>query len=477
MRISLFTGLFLFLTALVRPVPGNCSSLDFTLHKVGPRQPGNIVLIVGGIQGDEPGGFNAASLLTTHYKVTRGSIWVVPNLNFLSIVKRTRGVYGDLNRKFAHLPETDPEYPTIARIKSIITDKRVSAVLNLHDGSGFFRHTYVDPLRNPKRWGQCVIIDRRYIEADRFSDLDGIARAVTTDVNRFLIDDEHRLHVHNTRTHLGDAEMAKTLTYFATCQGKPAFGLEVSKSFPTHLRAYYHIRMIESFLTKMGIAFERRFDLTPSGIKDAINGNTALAFYDRKILLDVRNARNQLGFFPLQKDAAITFTASNPLIAVVKTKNSYRIFHGNRRMTRLYPQYFEYDSSLNSLQMKIDHIDADVQLGGVVGVGRHFMVKPTRGYRINIIGFTQKGSRDEAGIPVERASIRKRYSVDKKGRVFRIEIYKQDKFSGMVMVDFNIPSGFQRSCLSCLPQPEAVPSEAIDLSKLHEITVRPAGAS
>ncbi len=119
----------------------------------------------------------------------------------------------------------------------------------------------------------------------------------------------------------------------------------------------------------------------------AINGNTTLAFYDRKILLDVRNARNQLGFFPLQKDAAITFTASNPLIAVVKTKNSYRIFHGNRRLTRIYPQYFEYDSSLSSLQMKIDHIDADVQLGGVVGVNRHFMVKPTQGYRVNIIGF------------------------------------------------------------------------------------------
>lgn len=477
MRIFIITGLFFLLTALVRPVPGNCTSLDFTLHKVGPRQPGNIVLIVGGIQGDEPGGFNAASLLTTHYKVTRGGIWVVPNLNFLSIVKRTRGVYGDLNRKFAHLPETDPEYLTITRIKSIITDKRVSAVLNLHDGSGFFRHTYIDPLHNPKRWGQSVIIDRDCIETDRFSDLADIAREVTTDVNRFLIDGDHRLHVHNTRTHLGNAEMAKTLTYFATRQSKPAFGLEVSKTFPTHLRAYYHIRMIESFLTKMGIAFERGFELTPSGIKNAINGNTALAFYDRKILLDVRNARNQLGFFPLQKDAAVTFTASNPLMAMVKTKSGYRIFHGNRRMTRLYPQFFDYDSSLSSLQMEIDHIDVDVQMGGVVGVNRRFMVKPTKGYRVNIIGFVQKGTRNDAGIPVKLARISKRYSVDKKGRVFRVEVYKQDKFSGMVMVNFNIPSGFQRSCLSCPLQPGAVPLEAIDLSKRYEINVRPSGTS
>ena len=208
MRAFLLTVLFLFNITVFFPGTGNCTSLDFSLHKLNSGHPGGVVLVVGGIQGDEPGGFNAASLLTTHYKVTKGGVWVVPNLNFLSIIKRTRGVYGDLNRKFADLPETDPEFPTIAKIKSIITDKRVNVVLNLHDGSGFFRHKYIDPLRNPKRWGQCVIIDRRSIDADRFSNLAGIAREVTDDVNRFLIDSDHRLHVHNTRTHLGNAEMA-----------------------------------------------------------------------------------------------------------------------------------------------------------------------------------------------------------------------------------------------------------------------------
>jgi len=465
MRTFLLTGLSFLLAVIAVPVSGHCTALDFTLHKLNAEQPGNVVLIVGGIQGDEPGGFNAAALLTTHYKVKRGGIWVVPNLNFLSIVKRTRGVYGDLNRKFADLPPTDPEYPTIERIKAIITDKRVSAVLNLHDGSGFFRHTYIDRLRNPKRWGQCVIIDRRRIEAERYSDLAGIARAVTTDVNRYLIDTDHRLHVQNTRTHLGNAEMAKTLTYFATCQGKPAFGLEVSKSFPTHLRAYYHLHMIEAFLTRMGVAFERRFPLNPKGTKKAINSNNTLAFYDRKILLDVRNARKRLGYFPLQKNTDVAFTASNPLLTVVKTKDSYRVFHGNRRLTRLYPQYFAYDSSLRSLQMKIDDIDTEVQLGGVVGVDRNFMIKPTTGYRVNIIGFTRKGTRDETGIPIELNSIRKRYSVDKKGRVYRVEVYKKDKFSGMVMVDFNIPSGFQKRCLSCATQPNPVPSAPLDLTK------------
>ena len=83
----------------------------------------------------------------------------------------------------------------------------------------------------------------------------------------------------------------------------------------------------------------------------------------------------------------------------------------------------------------------------------------------NIIGFTRKGTRDETGIPIELNSIRKRYSVDKKGRVYRVEVYKEDKFSGMVMVDFNIPSGFQKRCLSCATQPNPVPSATLDLTK------------
>ena len=87
------------------------ASLDFTLHKKGTDPDENVLLVIGGIQGDEPGGFNAASLLVTHYKITKGRVWVVPNLNFLSIVERSRGPYGDMNRKFADLSPKDPEYP------------------------------------------------------------------------------------------------------------------------------------------------------------------------------------------------------------------------------------------------------------------------------------------------------------------------------------------------------------------------------
>jgi len=63
----------------------HADSLDFSLHKLESGIAGNTILIIGGIQGDEPGGFNAASLLVTNYRITKGNVWIVPNLNFIRL--------------------------------------------------------------------------------------------------------------------------------------------------------------------------------------------------------------------------------------------------------------------------------------------------------------------------------------------------------------------------------------------------------
>ncbi|MEM7293140.1 MAG: M99 family carboxypeptidase catalytic domain-containing protein, partial [Pseudomonadota bacterium] len=76
------------LAALFISCTASASELEFTLHKLTSDNPGPTLLIIGGIQGDEPGGFTAASMLVTDYQVTRGEVWVVPNLNFESIIKR-----------------------------------------------------------------------------------------------------------------------------------------------------------------------------------------------------------------------------------------------------------------------------------------------------------------------------------------------------------------------------------------------------
>ena len=427
-------GLLLILcTAL--PVQAR-NPLDFSLLKLGNDPKGPTVLVIGGIQGDEPGGFNAAGVLGSHYTITKGNVWVVPNLNFPSIITRSRGLHGDMNRKFARLGKDDPEYETVEKIKSIIVHPQVDMVLNLHDGSGFYRPQWEDAVRNPKRWGQSVIIDQEGIASTRFGNLANMGTLAVQDANNALLVPDHLYHLKNTRTREGDVEMEKTLTYFAITHGKPAFGIEASKAFNTATRAYYHVRILESFMRQAGVQFERDFTLTPEGLEAAMNRNLHLAFHDGRLTLDLDNIRSTLRYVPLSRNAGDDFTPSKPLLTMVGEGNAFRVYYGNNRITQLVPQYFDYDDSLKALRMKVDGLAKTTPMGSIVNVSDAFEIAPEEGYRINIIGYTRPGVDSECGISIRRNEILNAYSIDNAGDVYRVEVYRGDKFSGMVLVRF-----------------------------------------
>jgi len=430
--ISATMGLFLSITTTL-----SAQDWDFTLHKHRSSKAGPTLLVIGGIQGDEPGGFNAASLLVTEYVINRGEVWVVPNLNFESIIKRSRGVHGDMNRKFKGLRHSDPEFQLVHKIKQIIKDKQVDIILNLHDGSGFYRPKYVDRLHGPHRWGQSLIIDQAELSGVGYGKLESIANIIIQQANTQITNKQHRYHLKNTQTRLGNVEMEKTLTYYAIQNGKAAFGVEASKSFGTHYRAFYHLQMIESFMQYLGIEYERDMQLTISKVKNRIDNNVKLALYENKIFFDMRNVRDRLRYIPMKKGVPINFSASNPLIVVLDKKRYYNVRYGNRSVTKLLPQYFDFDSSLQSISLLVDGVEREVKLGEIVSVHKRFQVNKLTGYRVNVIGFTKAGYLSEDGLQITQSDIKSRFSVDKLGQLFRVEIYKQNNFCGMVLVDFS----------------------------------------
>jgi hypothetical protein len=433
---GLIIGFFYFFSINPAFSSNTISDLGFSVHKLESDIAGNTLLIIGGIQGDEPGGFNAASLIVTHYEILSGNVWVVPNLNFLSIIKRSRGVYGDLNRKFDKLSIKDPEYQIIYRIKKLIVDPKVDLILNLHDGSGFYRDKYYGRLYNQNRWGQCIIIDQNQTNSKNFGNLLNLAQSSVIHVNKHLLKNKELFHINNTETKKGNEEMAKTLTYFAIKNGKSAFGIEASKSFLTPKRAYYHLLAIESFFNQANIRFKRKFKLSEIYIKNAIDDNIQVALNNRKILLKIENVRSHLRYIPLKKNRQIEFKVNNPLMTVITSGDTYSVFHGNRRLTHLSPQYFDYDFSLKKIDMVVDGNPKTIPFGQIVPVQNEFMVEDIKDHRVNIIGFTNKSKTNEANVKVTKNNIRKNYSIDKKGTIFRVEVYKSKKFSGMVLVDF-----------------------------------------
>ena len=426
---------------------------DFTVHKFGAGKPG--VLVVGGIQGDEPGGFSAASLLATHYQYTKGQVWVVPNLNFPSIIKRSRGATGDMNRKFARLDASDPEYATVRRIQDIICAPSMDIVLNLHDGSGFYRPTFENTMRNPNRWGQSVIIDMTVLHDSPFGNLEENSHKAIEQVNNKLLQNSHLFHIKNTKTNEGNPEMEKTLTWFAMRNGKAAYGLEASKDFSVEQRAYYHLVAVEAMLRQYGVEFTRGFPLSPQGVREALHSDMRVTFAGDRFVLPLEDVRPRLGgLVPLPKDPYAQLFVSKPIIAVSGAPNEIQVHYGNRLLTRFKPDWHEHDHSLSHLSVRVDGELREVKIGDIVAVKRDFAVNPTPGYRINAIG-TNKGQ-DESGCVLAKQHFLPAYSVDKSATIFRVEAYKGKQFAGMFLVRFGQPSlAFKESPLPATKGPES----------------------
>lgn len=429
----------------------DAKTIDFNLYKMEANPFANepVLLIMSGIQGDEPGAFNATSILIKHYKITRGSLWVVPNLNQHSILKNNRGIYGDMNRKFAYLAPSDPEYAIIQRIKGLILDSRVEKILHLHDGSGFYRETYINAMLNQNRWGNCSIIDQDTLFTA--NDLNHNITQMIDYINENLLDEIHRYRIRNTRTAQGDDEQIKSLTYFATLNKKMAFANEASKNLPLKKRVYYHLLAIEGMLQNSDIEFERDFDLNVEAIDALIKDKEANIVIENRIEMPLHNIKPQLNFFPLPK-GEVEFKSNTPIVWLFKDNSVYRIKNGNRGVTTLKPFFIDFDKSLESVNLVIDGTEVEAKIGSIVKVKNSFSVKNLP-YRVNVIGYSGRGS--EVDIEIKRRDLMGKFAIDKANSKFRVEFYKSEnvldlressansanlkgteKFAGMIIVDF-----------------------------------------
>lgn len=396
--------------------------LDFSVISKGKNyDDNNTVLIFGGIQGDEPGGFHAASLLISDYKITKGRLLIAPNLAFKSIIARSRGTHGDLNRKFAKLSKKDPDYATIQRIKRLILRKDVSMIINLHDGSGYYSPVFISQMNNPARWGNSAIIDQKSLENAKYKELEKIASQTVANINKTLVSKHHKYHLKNTKTlQDNDKEMLKALTFFATKNNKSSFANEASKNLPTHLRVYYHLLAIESYLKVAGVHFKRDFPLTPAGVKAAINKPIYIELF-KNSLIYLDKSREVLRYVPFPVNEPMTYRASNELSAIMPQKSSFYIQYGNRFKMRLYPQYFYFKNTQSGAKIRLDGKIIDAKFASLLKVKKSFFIPPIKGVRINVIGLTK--GKDESGIKINLNMLKKRYSMDKAGKIYRVEFY------------------------------------------------------
>lgn len=415
--------------------------LEFDLIKMQTRlKTSPRVLIISGIQGDEPGGFNATNLFLKHYKILRGEVWVIPNLNKHSILQNHRGIYGDMNRKFKTLDRSDEEYPIIQKIKSIILDSQIDVIYHLHDGSGFYRKAYVSPLLNPNRWGNCSIIDQESVKGSYYENLLFLSEQIVANINQNALQHLHTYRVRNTFTHSKqDKEMEKSLTYFAVRHNKTALANEASKNLPLSERVYYHLLGIEGMLKEVGVEFERNFDLNPKTILSLLYPEDSYFVIEEKIRFPLLGLKPKIAYFPIPKKeiSQIALSSDQYILGLLKKQEGIAIKYGNRILTTISPLYVDFSDALQWVKFEVDGTIKSIQMGEIIQVKKYFQVNlDDPNFRVNVIGYYGK-KESESFEKVSLKDLSDRYSIDRKGRKYRVEFYDlQGRFSGMVVVDF-----------------------------------------
>ncbi|MCT7589182.1 M99 family carboxypeptidase catalytic domain-containing protein [Aliarcobacter butzleri] len=411
---------------------------DFSIYKKESQTLSHTLLIIGGIHGDEPGAYFAPAFFEKYYKITKGSVWVIPNINGDSIIANQRGIYNDMNRKFSVIEKDDPDYFIIERVKKIILDKKVDLILNLHDGHGFYRETHENAIFNPKAWGQATIIDQDKINGlDKFGDLDKIATQVKNNLNKDkLFQEFHSFGVKNTQTKFKDEQMQLSLTYFAITNNKPAFAIETSKNI-TDLteKVIYQLKSIEEFMKIMDIEFQRDFDINNyEEVKKRLFDFGEVKI-NENIAFDLNDTRKILRFIPLKKENN-EFKFENALGATKIVDNKYEVYIGNINVTNLFPQIFDVKEYKDSIKIEVDGKVINTKLGEVIDVKNSFKIVKNDFFRVNVIGFSKTGVDSEDDILLKKSDMVDSFSIDTNNKQYRVEFYKDNNFYGMITINF-----------------------------------------
>ena len=237
---------------------------ELNVYRIFGEEPGKTIMIIGGIQGDEPGGYMTADLYADiHLK--KGNLIVVPRANFFSILLNQReGLTGDMNRKFGengNLKKSLDEEVVIV-LKHLIAESDL--LLNLHEGSGFYSPVWIDDLENPNRYGQSIIYDAETYSLPDYQgsiNLGGLARNIIQKVNGQIENTRYHFRPNNHDTISAETthpEQKLSATYYALTQANiPAFGVETSKTIDKlETKISLHKLVINTFMEHLGIILD-----------------------------------------------------------------------------------------------------------------------------------------------------------------------------------------------------------------------------
>ncbi|WP_082837644.1 M99 family carboxypeptidase catalytic domain-containing protein [Haladaptatus sp. R4] len=201
---------------------------------------GPVAVVVGGIQGNEPAGYQAAGGIKT-WSINRGTLVTIPRANPVAIQRDTYlNDNGNLNRKFP--PGETPTTPLARAIWGVIASYDPDIVINLHSSQGIYREDV-----GPDGVGQAI-----YPTTAPGASEDAIATAEY--MNRYHVDDSFPDYYRFQRGNTIDGTRPYLVHKTDADLGVPGFIVE-STRYETSLatRRNWELNIVHHLLGRHGI--------------------------------------------------------------------------------------------------------------------------------------------------------------------------------------------------------------------------------
>jgi predicted deacylase len=477
-RFSLLSWLLIFLLCFISTTSAQTQHIihfensDHELHvyKIIGEQPGKTLLIIGGMH-NEPGGYVTADLFAD-VRLKKGNLIVVPRANMPAIVNNKRGINGDMNRTFidkaGHNHEHIYEDDIVAILKTLIGES--DALLNLHDGYGYYRPEWESELANPKRWGQAIITDRHEFaphNSDKLLQLGKRAQSVVDKVNQMVDDPFHRFHYKNTRTKDSSSihkEQRRSATFYALYeQGIESYGVETSKNIRSlDLKVTYQTMIVNAFLDEFGIVTEHQVQKLPQpklsyllisinderptaykngevlnvNIGDTVRIEEALTNYERGVIVDIENndRLNDIDKTYVVKQSSSVRVLKDQYLAgriYINAQNSAVatntiVDNATTTIPQSTPELAHLLIELNGKAQKVElggsiELNADDTLKLVSYQAQAAQLQPSQINFIGFVGNRHSNDGEDRGYEITRAKLLKRFSINGLGKTYQIK--------------------------------------------------------
>lgn len=117
------------------------SRFETPLYIFGSGRPGPVALALGGVHGNEPGGWLAADRLVERLRPDAGAVLIIPRTNKIAtqVFERTTEEIGDVNRAYPGDPDGSPSQRIAFEIVNVVRDFRVGLVVDMHESWSFYK--------------------------------------------------------------------------------------------------------------------------------------------------------------------------------------------------------------------------------------------------------------------------------------------------------------------------------------------------